>query len=68
MDIVCLMKLLDELNKFCIYVFNNELKYIDLMKIDILGWNIGYYVLKFGWVKLLEFMEKNKMLCFLIIV
>lgn len=48
MYVVCLMKLLDELNKFCIYVFNNELKYIDLIKFDRLEWIIGYYVLKFG--------------------
>lgn len=58
MDVVCLLKLLDVLNKFCIYVFKNKLEYeIDLIKKDEFGWNIGYYVLMFGCVKLLEFME-----------
>lgn len=67
LDVVCLLKLLDVVNKFCIYVFENKLWYkIDLMKIDLLGWNIGYYVLMFGCVELLKFMEKNEMFCFLI--
>lgn len=69
LDVVCLLKLLDVLNKFCIYVFEDKLWYkIDLMKIDLLGWNIGYYVLMFGCVELLKFMERNEMFCFLIIV
>lgn len=62
LDIACLTKLSDESNKFCIYVLNNESKYIDPMKTDISGWNIGHYASKSGRVKLLEFMEKNKTL------
>lgn len=62
LDIACLTKLSDESNKFCINVLNNESKYIDPMKTDISGWNIGHYASKSGRVKLLEFMEKNKTL------
>lgn len=66
LDIACLTKLSNESNKFCIYVLENELKYIDPMKTDISGWNIGHYASKSGRVELLTFMEKNETLRVLI--
>lgn len=66
LDIACLTKLSNESNKFCIYVLKNELKYIDPMKTDISGWNIGHYASKSGRVELLTFMEKNETLRVLI--
>lgn len=62
LDIACLTKLSDESNKFCIHVLNNESKYIDPMKTDISGWNLGHYASKSGRVELFKFMEKNKTL------
>lgn len=62
LDVACLTKLSNESNKFCIYVLKNELKYIDPMKTDISGWNIGHYASKSGRVELLEFIKKNKTL------
>lgn len=54
-----MIKLLKELDKFCedMLIEYNVLNKIDLMKIDLLGWNIVYYVLMFGRDLLLEFME-----------
>lgn len=62
LDVACLTKLSNESNKFCIYVLKNELKYINPMKTDISGWNIGHYASKSGRVELLEFIEKKKTL------
>lgn len=62
LDVACLTKLSNESNKFCIYVLENELEYIDPMKTDISGWNIGHYASKSGRVELLKFMERNEKL------
>lgn len=62
LDVACLTKLSNESNNFCTYVLKNELKYIDPMKTDISGWNIGHYASKSGRVELLKFIEKNETL------
>lgn len=62
LDVACLAKLSNESNNFCIYVLKNEIKYIDPMKTDISGWNIGHYASKSGRVELLTFMENNETL------
>lgn len=36
-------KLSDESHKFCIHVLKNKLDYINPMKTDLSGWNIGHY-------------------------
>lgn len=56
-----MIKILMELNKFCedVLIKYNDLNKIDLMKIDLLGWNIVYYVLMFGRFLILELIDKK---------
>lgn len=59
LDIVCMSDELKGDIEFCRYFLENKLDKIFIMKIDLLGWNIVYFVLMFNRC-LLEFIVINK--------